>query len=226
MINEIVGPLSLEQRERAVDELLELGGAIDGLLAQQADLDIESLQRATRRTFADARAEIPRASRGYRWTFLVSGLSTPFARIVGELTEQGPRRHRGGRARARRLITRTKRPRERTESSPLLRRPWAVADGRLNGTDVAVTFGVPITTPWCAGVGEHVGVHDVGRCPGVKLNDLVEDVGELHLVFVERHVADVRRADDVLHRQQRMRWIAQRFLLEYIERSHAEDGPS
>lgn len=95
VINEIVGPLSLEQRERAVDELLELGGAIDGLLAQQADLDIESLQRATRRTFADhERAEIKTSiQRGYRWTFLVSGLTHPtFARIVGELTEQGPRR--------------------------------------------------------------------------------------------------------------------------------------
>jgi hypothetical protein len=95
VINEIVGPLSLEQRERAIDELLELGGAIDGLLAQQADLDIESLQRATRRTFADhERAEIKTSiQRGYRWTFLVSGLTHPtFTRIVGELTEQGPRR--------------------------------------------------------------------------------------------------------------------------------------
>ena len=74
---------------------LELAGAIDGLLAQQADLDIESLQRTTRRTFADReRAEIKTSiQRGYRWTFLVSGLTHPtFARIVGELTEQGPRR--------------------------------------------------------------------------------------------------------------------------------------
>ena len=53
VINEIVGPLSMEQREHAVDELLELGGAVDGLLSQQADLDIESLQRATRRTFTE-----------------------------------------------------------------------------------------------------------------------------------------------------------------------------
>jgi hypothetical protein len=95
MIDEIVGPLTLEQRERAIDELLELGGAIDGLLAQQADLDIESLQQATGRTFADhERAEIKtNIQRGYRWTFLVSGLTHPtFVRIVGELTEQGPRR--------------------------------------------------------------------------------------------------------------------------------------
>ncbi len=95
LINEIVGPLSPEQREHAVEELLELGGAVDGLLSQQADLDIESLQRATGRTFAeherqDIKTNIQRA---YRWTFLVSGLTHPtFVKIVGELTERGRRR--------------------------------------------------------------------------------------------------------------------------------------
>ena len=95
LINEIVGPLSPEQREHAVEELLELGGAVDGLLSQQADLDIESLQRATGRTFAeherqDIKTNIQRA---YRWTFLVSGLTHPtFVKIVGELTDQGRRR--------------------------------------------------------------------------------------------------------------------------------------
>jgi hypothetical protein len=95
LINEICGPLSLAQREHAVEELLELGGAVDGLLSQQADLDIESLQQATRRTLTDPeRAEIrTNIQRAYRWTFLVSGLRHPtFVKIVGELTEQGQRR--------------------------------------------------------------------------------------------------------------------------------------
>jgi hypothetical protein len=95
VINEIVGPLSLAEREKAVEELLELGGAIDGLLSQQADLDIDTLQRATGRTYTDReKAEIKTSiQRGYRWTFIVSGLTHPtFARIVGELTEEGPRR--------------------------------------------------------------------------------------------------------------------------------------
>ena len=95
VINEIVGPLSLEEREKAVEELLELGGAIDGLLSQQADLDIDSLRRATGRRYTDREsAEIKTSiQRGYRWTFIVSGLTHPtFARIVSELTEQGPRR--------------------------------------------------------------------------------------------------------------------------------------
>ncbi|HEY7202727.1 MAG TPA: hypothetical protein VIA61_00430 [Methylomirabilota bacterium] len=95
LINEICGPLSLAEREHAVEELLELGGAVDGLLSQQADLDIESLQRATNRTFTEReRVEIKTSiQRAYRWTFLVSGLRHPtFVKIVGELTEQGPRR--------------------------------------------------------------------------------------------------------------------------------------
>ncbi|HME93391.1 MAG TPA: hypothetical protein VKN16_04125 [Methylomirabilota bacterium] len=95
LINEICGPLSLAQREHAVEELLELGGAVDGLLSQQADLDIESLQQATRRTLTEPeRAEIrTNIQRAYRWTFLVSGLRHPtFVKIVGELTEQGQRR--------------------------------------------------------------------------------------------------------------------------------------
>jgi hypothetical protein len=95
LIDEIVGPLSLEEREHAVSELLELGGAIDGLLSQQADLDIESLERATGRTFTTPqRAEIKTSvHRAYRWTFIVSGLRHPtFVKIVSELTEHGPRR--------------------------------------------------------------------------------------------------------------------------------------
>jgi hypothetical protein len=95
LINEICGPLSVAQREHAVEELLELGGAVDGLLSQQADLDIESLQQATGRTFTEReRAEIKtNIQRAYRWTFLVSGLRHPtFVKIVGELTEQGQRR--------------------------------------------------------------------------------------------------------------------------------------
>jgi hypothetical protein len=93
LIAEVAADLTPEERERAVDELLELGGAIDGLLAQQLELDIEALERSTRRTFSDTeKAEIRHAQqRAYRWTFLVSGLEHPnFTQIVGELTTAGP----------------------------------------------------------------------------------------------------------------------------------------
>jgi hypothetical protein len=92
LIEEVAADLTLEERERAVDELLELGTAVDGLLAQQLELDVVALERSTGRSFSDAeKDEIRRAQqRAYRWTFLVSGLEHPkFAQIVRELTEDG-----------------------------------------------------------------------------------------------------------------------------------------
>ena len=93
LIDEITREISEKDRETAVDELLELGGAVDGLLSQQADLDLESLAHAIGRTLSeDEKAEIKRNTlRAYRWTFLVSGLEHPkFVRIVSELTRRGP----------------------------------------------------------------------------------------------------------------------------------------
>jgi hypothetical protein len=92
LMNEIVGDLNEEEREGAIDELLELGMAIDGLLAQQTDMDIEALEGATGRTFSgDEKDEIrTHQRRAYRWTFLVSGLEHPkFVKIVSELTDAG-----------------------------------------------------------------------------------------------------------------------------------------
>ena len=92
LINEVAGGLSDGEREQAVDELLELGGAIDGLLAQQLELDIEALEKALGRAFSDdEKAEIrTHQRRAYRWTFLVSGLEHPVVvKIVNELTDAG-----------------------------------------------------------------------------------------------------------------------------------------
>src|SRR5215831_9412561 len=93
LIDEIVREVSADDREKAIDELLELGGAVDGLLSQQADLDLESLEKAIGRTLSEKdREEIKRNTlRAYRWTFLVSGLEHPnFVKIVSELTRRGP----------------------------------------------------------------------------------------------------------------------------------------
>jgi hypothetical protein len=93
LIDEIVREIGEVDREAAVDELLELGGAVDGLLSQQADLDLASLETAIGRTLSgEERVEIKRNThRAYRWTFLVSGLEHPnFVKIVSELTRRGP----------------------------------------------------------------------------------------------------------------------------------------
>jgi hypothetical protein len=92
LIEEVASDLGPEEREAAVDGLLELGSAVDGLLAQQVELDIDALQLATGRTFSEPeRAEIrTHQQRAYRWTFLVSGLEHPnFVRIVEQLTTGG-----------------------------------------------------------------------------------------------------------------------------------------
>ena len=94
LIDEVAADLSPEERDRAVDELLQLGTAVDGLLAQQTELDIDALERAAGRTFtAIERDEIrTHQQRAYRWTFLVSGLEHPrFLEVVDAVT-------RGGRA--------------------------------------------------------------------------------------------------------------------------------
>ena len=93
LIDEITREIGEEDREKAVDELIELGGAVDGLLSQQADLDLDSLEKAIGRTLSRPdRDEIKRnTQRAYRWTFLVSGLEHPnFVQIVSELTKRGP----------------------------------------------------------------------------------------------------------------------------------------
>ena len=68
LIDEVAETLSADERERAIDELLQLGSAIDGLLAQQVELDIDTLQRATGREFSDAERDEIRTEqlRAYR----------------------------------------------------------------------------------------------------------------------------------------------------------------
>jgi len=95
LIEEIAAGLSEREREAAVDELLELGMAIDGLLAQQIEFDIGTLAAATGRTFIKTEREEIRTAqqRAYRWTFLVSGLEHPkFIQIVAELTAEGAKK--------------------------------------------------------------------------------------------------------------------------------------
>jgi hypothetical protein len=92
LIAEAAAGLTDEEREAAIDELLSLGTAVDVLLAQQVELDIESLQHLANRSFTDDEREEIRTEqrRAYRWTFLVSGLEHPrFTEIVDELTREG-----------------------------------------------------------------------------------------------------------------------------------------
>jgi len=92
LMEEVAAAMGAAERESAIDELLELGMAVDGLLGQQVELDIAALEAACGRRYSDGeKDEIRRHQRqSYRWTFLVSGLRHPnFVRIDDELTVDG-----------------------------------------------------------------------------------------------------------------------------------------
>ncbi len=93
LIAEMVTDMPLAEREAAIDEVIELGGAIDGLLQQQIGMNIDALEQATSRNFTTAqRDEITAATlKAWRYTFLVSGLEHPnVVKLVSEITEAGP----------------------------------------------------------------------------------------------------------------------------------------
>ena len=93
LIAENVKDMSLAQREAAIDEVLELGGAVDGLLQQQVGMNIDALEYATGRVFTGPeRDEITAATlKAWRYTFLVSGLEHPnVVKLVNEISEAGP----------------------------------------------------------------------------------------------------------------------------------------
>jgi len=66
-------------RERAIDELIELVSAVDGLLKQQVEHDFANLGRVLGRRFdASEAAELRRELlRSKRWTFILSGVTHP-----------------------------------------------------------------------------------------------------------------------------------------------------
>src|SRR2546421_4681599 len=69
-----------------------------------------------------------------------------------------------------------------------------------------------------ARVRQYCWIHDVDRPARREGEDLVEDVGELKLPLIARDVAEMRRADDVVHREQRVLGVQHRLLLVDIHR--------
>lgn len=77
--------ISPETREHAVGDLIELVGAVDGLLQVQAKADTEYfLARCADRLSADAQSQVAKAFlSAYRWQYIVSGVQEPrFAELL------------------------------------------------------------------------------------------------------------------------------------------------
>jgi hypothetical protein len=81
--------MSDDEKDRAVDDLIELVAAVDGLLQTQARLDVDNLQACLwRRLSAAERQEIEAAVlAAKRYTFIESGVTHPnFQELVGLVT--------------------------------------------------------------------------------------------------------------------------------------------
>jgi hypothetical protein len=81
--------MSDEEREQAVDDLIELVAAVDGLLQKQAGYDVENFLECVGRAFTEPEKQdlyygILRAK---RWTFIESGVTHPgFQELFVEVT--------------------------------------------------------------------------------------------------------------------------------------------
>jgi hypothetical protein len=83
--------LNAEQRDRAVTDLIELVGAVDGILQMQSAADVDYFLRVCGRTFDGAQVARLRDAmlRAYRWQYIVSGVQDErFQKILaGMITE-------------------------------------------------------------------------------------------------------------------------------------------
>jgi len=81
--------LDAAARDRAVDDLITLVAGVDGILQQQAPVDVDYFASIAGRPFraeemAQIRAEVLRA---YRWQYIVSGAQEPrFAALLTDMT--------------------------------------------------------------------------------------------------------------------------------------------
>jgi len=83
------GRLTAAQRDRAVDELIALVAAVDGILQAQAPADAAYFLAHAGRDFTAAQATAVDAAvrRAYRWQYIVSGAQEPrFMRMLESLT--------------------------------------------------------------------------------------------------------------------------------------------
>lgn len=95
VVDKIASALEPQKIEAGIDDYLDIGKLLDGGLAAQVRLDLESLQRATGRALSvKEQEEIAAAqTQAYRRTFLVGGMTHPsFDRALRELSAKGHER--------------------------------------------------------------------------------------------------------------------------------------
>jgi hypothetical protein len=91
MVQAIYEACTPEERARAIDGYLEIGGMIDAGLMQQVQFDFESLKRATGREFTPEETQrfFDVQQQATRWTFLGTGMSHKNFLATAELVKPG-----------------------------------------------------------------------------------------------------------------------------------------
>jgi len=92
--------LTDEDRDRAVDDLIDLAGAVDGILQAQSGADAEYFLRTCGRGLSQSKRQQVKDGllRVYRWQYIVSGVQEPrFASLINRLVS-APQAERIGNA--------------------------------------------------------------------------------------------------------------------------------
>jgi hypothetical protein len=83
------GRLTPAERDRAVDDLIALVGAVDGILREQSAADADYFMRNVPREFSAGEAAQVRKGilAAYRWQYIISGVQhVHFGRLLGSMT--------------------------------------------------------------------------------------------------------------------------------------------
>jgi hypothetical protein len=90
--------LDARERDQAVTDLIELVGAVDGLLQKQSGFDVQNFGAYVGRTLSGAEEQVLYASilRAKRWTFIESGVTHPrFQELFAEVSTPAQRKRVG-----------------------------------------------------------------------------------------------------------------------------------
>jgi hypothetical protein len=91
MVQAIADTCSDEERAKAIDGYLEIGGMLDAGLMQQVKFDFESLKRATGRAFTPDETDrfFSTQRQATRWTYLGTGMSHKNFLTIADLVKPG-----------------------------------------------------------------------------------------------------------------------------------------
>ncbi|WP_205944570.1 hypothetical protein [Pelagibius litoralis] len=90
-LRRIDAAMTAEQRDKAVDEFIDLVGAVDGLLQAQATEDTRYFLKVCGRRFSESEQQAVGNGflKAYRWQYILSGAQhRPFQRILGDLINE------------------------------------------------------------------------------------------------------------------------------------------